>query len=259
MDDFNNIKGKVFESLEIRGKEEDFCITVNNVADILAYAVPTVQTFIIPKLDRVYADKYIKGYMGNCKIKLIISKESLIKFLNAFMLEVERNTVYCLREDSEYLGEDFEKLKRITKSYRDMKDKMHQAAHELNKKYNSKGDFKTLGEDNVLEIIEYNLFSIRQIKMIYKFKHIMQIYRFLEKKNYIKIRLGNLKSSDTDYKKNIRYLFLSGTKWGVEHNCVYISLTNKTTNKIKSLSGASNVEIEKLIMESLISEIEKNN
>lgn len=212
--------------------EEDFNLTINQVAEILGFSVENVQTYVLPYLLKCYADDYVKEYMKNKRIKVVVSKNSLVKYINkSLKLEEVKKVIAYEKEDvrlqgiisiikdkrklpsffkyaSEVLNLNFGKTehdkerdkKRREKAYRgeiDTLDLLAAGSFDVSviQEYyreQERLEARELREFNIFNVYKEDMYSIRQIKELIRLKHTQQVYRFLDKAASVKLRLNDM-------------------------------------------------------------------
>lgn len=261
--------GKIYDDEYVMENEleSDFCLTINDIANILDLAIPTVQTYIIPRVDVAVAGEYIRGYMENNRLKRVVSKSSLIDFLGWYInvVDYDCDTYAISKWDSKKNNDDLclehiliteihsilENAKRIQPflnfSSQFLED-IHFADYSI-----SEEEKEIRVRDCVKSVLEHNVLSFNQIKAKKGFNHNEQVVRHLKKKAHIKLRLNSLDTTGSAKKDNVRYILkdniniLDGEvveKISLEHGKPYfINVFDKTKSALKNLETEQPVYI----------------
>lgn len=220
--DIVSYTGKIYSDEYVMENEleEDFCLTINDIANILDLAVATVQTYIIPRVDVAVAGEYIKGYMRNNRLKRVVSKSSLIDFLGwyIYVVDYDCDTYSISRCDPKKDKDDLalehvliNQIHSILENAKRIQPFLNFASQFLEDVH---FDDYTISEeekeirvrDCVKSILEYNVLSFNQIKKEQGFKHNEQVKRYLKKRAHTKLRLNSLDKTGSAKRDNVRYI-----------------------------------------------------
>lgn len=113
--------------------------------------------------------------------------------------------------------------------------------------------------DEFLELLKYNMFSVRQIKEKYAFSHVQQVYRFLEKTSCMKIKINDLtgfKNEKSD--RNVRYVLKKLIDIDDLKKSYCIRLNKQTFEKLKNtLPLTEFTSLEEYIKYEVLNEVRK--
>ena len=233
---------KVKNDVEVTGKTytekyvvennllDDFVLTRDAICSILQLADQTVDTYVMPKLDIAYAEKTIRKHIERPKIQVVISKKSLMNFINTYVNCVEeKQEIYSIEKldyneidmNGEYSVKE-ELINFITinvyekyKNRRYIQQFLDYATDYIeNHIYH---DFETNlleDRDKVVNIINEtiendiltNLKSYRSIKTELKYKHSMQARRYIEDTSHYQIKVNPLEPGSKDKKDIVRFV-----------------------------------------------------
>lgn len=223
--------------------EKDFCLSVNEVSDILGYAVPTVQNFVLPYLKQAEATPggYIKEYMfektKNKRIKKVISKESFVNYIGAICnVEEEYETIYLDKKN-----DFFDDILEHVKLKRNIQVALNRASNELNKMY---------GTDN--EVMERKRIDFRQemVSNIFIESHfgkLEEIKRFYQERNSRNVAMRAEYTVNDFYevlKNNMYSVRQLKEKYSMKHyQQVYRVIDRVSCMKIKLASAIDGTEI----------------
>lgn len=253
--------GKIYtdEYIEENDLADDFNLTINDIANILDLAIPTVQTFIIPKLDVAKAGRYIRNYMGNNRLKIVVSRNSLIQFLGWYITEVEYDCdTYALsKADPKYKEENqsFEHIKlneihSILENGKRIQPFLNFSSRYLEDVYfedyspNEK-EKEIKIQQCIKSILDIEVLSFNQIKAKMGFNHNEQVKRYLNKRAHTKLRLNSLDKTGSKKRDNIRYILKPNIniedgnivkKINLEHGKPYfLNVYDKTKGALKNI------------------------
>lgn len=262
--DIVEYSGQVFDDDYVKLNElaDDFCYTIDGVANMLDLAVGTVQTFIVPKLDVAVAGKYIREYMSRPKLKRVISKDSLIGFLGWYVDEVRYDCdTYAIskinpdinidEEDDislehrllfeihEILG-NAKRIQPFLNFSSNYLEQQHFADYQI-----SKEEQEIRVKEAIKNVIDNNILSFNQLKKKLGMRHNQQVYRWLEKSSHTKLILKSLDVSGEQKRDNVRYILkpniniLNGNvaetvdlTYGKPY---FVNVFNKTKSSLKNL------------------------
>lgn len=214
--------GSLIEDAEVEklGLEDDYCLTINQVADMLDLHVTTVQTYIIPRLNVAEAGMYIRSYMNNPRLKRVVSKTSLIDFLGWYVdsVKYDCDTYTISRVDSKAdvndmtlenrliseISEVLENKKRVQPFLNYASrwlEKNHFADYQLTQK-----EEEDRIDDCIYSILNNNIMSFNQVKKHLNLKHNEQVKRWLEKNAHTKLILNSLDKTGSAKRDNVRYI-----------------------------------------------------
>lgn len=243
----------------------DFRLTINDVAKILDLHETTVTTYIMPRLDTARCGEYIRGYMNNSRLKVVVSKESLKSFLGWYIDGIQ-DKVQCFaipKHNNELDYEDEEADisildELIHKIYSQLESK-NQMQTFLNfaTAYLENNHFKTYilrDTERILQeldeskdkFFENDVYSFNQIKKLYGFRHNEQVKRFLKRTSHIKLTLKALDKSGSAKKDNIRYIIYptvnvvtgeTDSPVAAEKGTYYLALRNKTIDALSRIES----------------------
>lgn len=242
----------------------DFCLTINNVAEILDLHETTVTTFIIPQLDIARCGEYIRRYMNNSRLKVVVSKNSLRRFLGWYVDDIQ-DKVQCFaipKHNGELKYEDeeddipiYDRLMYQIYSRLENKNQM-QTFLNLATTYLENNHFKSYVlrdterilqelDDSRDKFLKDDVYSFNQIKKQYGFKHNEQVKRFLNRTSHIKLTLKALSTTTgSSIKDNIRYIIYptvnvvtgkTDSPVVAEKGMYYLALKNKTIDAISGI------------------------
>lgn len=287
--------------------KSDFNLTVNDVAAILGYAPETVQSFVLPYLEQAVAepDGYIKEYMkdivGNRRIKKVISRESLLKYIGLRMnIEDEFECIYIPKDNNDKYIEFIDSIQEHVKYTRNIQQALSLACEnvdvkwrkedistdrdsfvasvfiasqeintidEINRFYqfsnlekiNDEYAIKKCNTDEILLMLRKNMYSVREVKDEFKFAHVQQVYRFLERVSCMKIKINDLngvKNEKSD--RNIRYILKNVVSIEELKKCYCIRLNKETFEKLKNtLPLTEFTSLEEYIKYEVLNEVRK--
>lgn len=256
--------------------EHDFCLTINDVAKILDLNITTVTTYVMPELDTARCGEYIRGYMNNPRLKVVVSKNSLRKFLGWYVAGVQ-DKVQCFaipKHNSELDYEDEEAdipiLDRLMyQIYSKLENKNQmQTFLSLATTYLENNHFKSYVSNDTERILNEleesrdkffkdDVYSFNQIKKLYGFKHNEQVKRFLQRTSHIKLTLNALDKSGPAKKDNIRYIIhptvnvITGetdSPTVAEKGMYYLALKNKTIDALTGIESDEPIYIAALMI-----------
>ncbi|XZL20580.1 hypothetical protein ACSW9U_16525 (plasmid) [Clostridium perfringens] len=250
-------KNMVTEEYIIDNKlEDDFSLTVNKVAEILAFSAENVQSYVLPYLMKCRTGDYIKDYMKNRRLKIVISKESLVEYISK-SLEIEEvrkvipfekgdirlqdviNTIKDKRVMptyfkyiSELISAKFEesnadkerKKRRRQKAYEgyvDILDVLAAGTSDITLiqqyyKEQEELEKKELSEFNIFNVYKDDMYSIREIKEMMGYRHTQQVYRFLDRAASVKLKINDMLVSPDTTTKGDRNIRYIITKEDLE-------------------------------------------
>lgn len=248
---FEAEEGMDNESLFFNEEAHDYRLSYLDVANRLGIARETVAKYVIPQLDIVRTDKDLrkmyseKNKIRNCRLQYLASKSSLDEYLvEAFQIEKKAiSIIYDIKEDFD--DEELSIIKRLGHK-RGWQKKINEACIRYNIEAKNDGLFNW---DNSLEIKieeigveldECRLWSMRDIlndnDTFANFKYSEQVYRFLDRTNYIQ---GKLPITENDSNsQGIRYIFDSTLETRVNLDCtkyLYFSISESTYNLLRAL------------------------
>ena len=256
--------GQVFDDDYVRDNEleDDFCYTIDGVANMLDLAVGTVQTFIVPRLDVAVAGEYIREYMNRPKLKRVISKESLIDFLGWYVHEVMYDCdTYAISKINPDINIDEEdnislehrlifEIHEILGNAKRIQPFLNFSSNYLEQQHFA--DYQISKEEQVVRIEEAirnvlnnNILSFNQLKRKLSMRHNQQVHRWLEKNSHTKLILKSLDVSGQQKRDNVRYILKPNVNI-LDGNVVetvdltygkpyFINVFNKTKSSLKSL------------------------
>lgn len=241
----------------------DFCLTINDVAKILGLSVTTVTTYIIPKLDIARCSEYIREYMKNSRLKVVVSKKSLKEFLGWYVDGIQ-DKVKCFaipkhNDELDYENEeiDIPIIDKLMYTIYNQLDNVNQMQTFLNfaTAYLENNHFNSYVSRDTKKILEEldssrdrffkdDVYTFNEIKRIYGFKHNEQVKRFLQRTSHLKLTLKALDTTGPAKKDNIRYVIYPTinistgedyTPIQIEKGMYYLALRNNTINALESL------------------------
>lgn len=208
------------EYIEKNDLADEFNLTINDIANILDLAIPTVQTFIIPKLDVAKAGRYIRGYMGNTRLKIVVSRNSLIQFLGWYISAIEydcdtyalsKADPKCKEENTSFEHIKLNEIHSILENAKRIQPFLNFASKYLEDVYFA--DYSPTQEEKEIKIqqciqsvLDIEILSFNQIKKQLGFRHNEQVKRHLNKRAHIKLRLNSLDKTGSKKRDNIRYI-----------------------------------------------------
>lgn len=216
--------GQVFDDDYVRDNklEDDFCYTIDGIANKLDLAVGTVQTFIIPKLDVAIAKDYIREYMKRPKLKRVVSKASLTDFIGWYIDSVayDCDTYAISRIDPDTDFEEDEvslehklifEIHQILQNGKRVQPFFNFSSNYLEQQHFADYQFSQEEQqikidEAVKSILDNNILSFSQLKKELKMKHNQQVYRWLDKNAHTKLILKSLDTSGTQKRDNVRYI-----------------------------------------------------
>lgn len=214
--------GKIYddEYIERNDLSDDFNLTINDIANTLDLAIPTVQTFIIPRLDVAKAGEYIRGYMHNNRLKIVVSRNSLIEFLGWYINEIDydcdtyalsKADPKCKEESSSFEHIKLNEIHSILENGKRIQPFLNFAARYLEDVYFA--DYSPTQQEKEIKIeqcvksvLECEVLSFNQLKAKMGFPHNEQVKRYLNKRAHIRLRLNSLDETGSKKRDNIRYI-----------------------------------------------------
>lgn len=121
------------EDIICKHLEDDYCLMVNDVAAILGFSQENVQNNILPYLMKCRAGKYIKRYMRNKRVKIVISKESLCEYITQSLYVQEAYYIHSLKSDTAIINSVLE----LVGNKRQIQKALNYVSDSLNTKYAS--------------------------------------------------------------------------------------------------------------------------
>lgn len=216
--------GEIFNDDYIKDNklEDDFCYTINDVANMLDLALGTVQTFIIPRLDVAVAGEYIREYMERPRLKRVVSESSVIDFLGWYIADVPYTCdTYAISKIDP--NTDFEEdnvslehrllfeIHQILQNGKRVQPFLNFAANYLEQKHFadyiiSEEEHKIRIKEAVQNVLDNNILSFNQLKKKLNMRHNQQVYRWLEKNAHTKLILKSLDTTGSQKRDNVRYI-----------------------------------------------------
>lgn len=218
--------GQIYDDDYVRAcdLQDDFCYTINDVANKLQLSVGTVQTFIVPKLDVAVAGEFIRGYMGRPQLKRAISKSSLESFIGWYIDKVQYvSDTYAISRidpdidlDDESINASLEhklihELHQILDNAKRIQPFLNFSSNYLEQQHFS--DYTFSEEETQIRItaaiesvLDNNILSFSQLKKQLGKRHNQQVYRWLDKNAHTKLILKSLDISGTQKRDNVRYI-----------------------------------------------------
>lgn len=253
--------GKIYDDEYVQGNNlsDDFNLTINDVASILDLAVPTVQTFIVPRLDVAKAGRYIRNYMGNNRLKIVVSRNSLIQFLGWYVNEIvyDSDTYVLSKADPKCKEENMSlehiklnEIHSILENGKRIQPFLNFAARYLEEVYFA--DYSPTQQEKEIKIeqcvksvLECEVLSFNQLKAKMGFLHNEQVKRYLNKRAHIRLKLSSLDETGAKKRDNIRYILkpniniLNGDvveDVDIEHGKPYfLNVFDKTKGALKNI------------------------
>lgn len=255
--------------VEDNSLSEDFCYTVNDIANKLDLAIGTVQTFIIPKLDIARAGEYIREYMHNSRLKIAISKRSFEEFVGWYIKNVDYDCdTYAISRINPEIDidavvendeEDFplehkllHELHLILENGKRIQPFINFATNYLEQNHFadyvfSEKEKEVMVEKAIKSLIDNDIVSFKQLKKKINKKHNQQVYRWLDRNAHTKLILNSLDKSGQENRDNVRYILkpninvLDGNivdTVSLEHGKPYfINVFGKTRASLKNLES----------------------
>lgn len=247
------LKGfKPHEGMEVRSVffmegAHDYKLSYLDVANRLGIARETAAKYVIPQLDVVKTDWHLRKMYNskNCRLQYLVSVSSLNEYL-AEVFQIERKAISIVYDlETDFTEEEMNIIRRLGHK-RGWQKKFTEACIKYNIEAKNDGLFNW---DNSLEIkIEEigteldksKLWSMRDIlsdnDTFANFKYSEQVYRFLDRTNYIQ---GKLPITENDSNsQGIRYIFDSNLETRVNLDCtkyLYFSISESTYNLLRAL------------------------
>lgn len=275
--------------------EDDFSLTVNQVADILAFSVENVQSYVLPYLMKCRTGDYIKYYMKNRRLKIVISKESLVEYISKSLKVEEVKKVIHFEKGDIRLQEviDTIKDKRVIPSYfkyvselisakfkessadKERKKRRRQKAYEgdvdildvlaagtsdvglIQQYYKEQEELekRESSEFNIFNVYRDDMYSIRQIKDLMRYRHTQQVYRFLDRAASVKLRINDmliLTGNTTKGDRNIRYIITKEDLEIAKTDCYRIIITDAVYKALHEQCEIIDIDIKDYIVEMLL-------
>ncbi|MDK0817912.1 hypothetical protein P5E59_14865 [Clostridium perfringens] len=216
--------GRIYSDDYVRDNklEDDFCYTINDVANMLDLAIGTVQTFIVPRLDVAVAGEYIREYMKRPQLKRAISKSSLTDFIGWYVDEVsyDCDTYAISRIDPDTDFEEDEvslehklifEIHEILGNAKRIQPFLNFSSNYLEQQHFVDYEFSQEEQqirtnEAVKSILDNNILSFSQLKKELKKRHNQQVYRWLDKNAHTKLILKSLDTSGAQKRDNVRYI-----------------------------------------------------
>lgn len=244
-----------FSEETLRATESDLCLTFDDVAEILGFTKEHILNYIkdrlvvIPVAGSEEFKREMRTKVGSNRIKFIVSKESVERFVAKDMSFVGRRTTISIEKNSQFISDikailgkggkiqallddagehlnrvyraeqgarEFYRKKQKIKDMLDSPDRkmlikvgaLDMAEVEDYLKRESTGADERLSK-GFLDILAFDMYSIKTLKEKFGFKHTKQVYRFLEKTSYVAVKLGDADYNPSAKKasdRNIRYI-----------------------------------------------------
>lgn len=216
--------GQVFDDDYVRDNnlKDDFCYTIDGIANKLDLAVGTVQTFIVPKLDVAVAGEYIREYMRRPKLKRVVSKSSLTDFIGWYIDSVayDCDTYAISRIDPDTDFEEDEvslehklifEIHEILGNAKRIQPFLNFSSNYLEQQHFVDYEFseeeqEIRANEAVKSILDNNILSFSQLKKDLGMRHNQQVYRWLDKNAHTKLILKSLDTSGAKKRDNVRYI-----------------------------------------------------
>lgn len=246
----NNYLSNGFSEDTLRATESDLCLTFDDVAEILGFTKEHVLNYIkdslvvIPVAGSEEFKREMRAKVGSNRVKCIISKESVERFVAKDMSFVGRRTTISIEKNSQFIADIKAILGKGGKIQALLDDagghlnrvyRAEQGAREFYKKKQKIKDMlgspdkkmlvkvgaldmeevedylkrEATGTDERLakdftDILAFDMYSVKTLKEKFGFKHTKQVYRFLEKTSYVAIKLGDSEYNPMDKKASDR-------------------------------------------------------
>ena len=137
-----------------RGLEGDYCVTVNTVASILGFSQENVQSNVLPHLMKCRVGKYIKSYMQNNRLKIVVSKSSLCEYICSALAVQEAFQIYYYPHDSSFI----EKIGEALGNKKKIQPYLNYAADKLNQQFKITDEYR----QSELEIINKRISRLEE-------------------------------------------------------------------------------------------------
>ena len=137
-----------------RGLEGDYCVTINTVASVLGFSQENVQSNVLPYLMKCRAGRYIKSYMQNNRLKIVVSKSSLCEYICSSLTVQEAYQTYGYPDDSSFI----EKIGEALGNKKKIQPYLNYAADKLNQCFKITDEYK----QNELEIINKRISRVEE-------------------------------------------------------------------------------------------------
>lgn len=150
-----------FNENMLLGLNSDYCLTINDVADILGFSLEHTQSHVIPVVGAKDTDDYIKEYMCNKRLKKVVSKSSIQSYVTESLSITDRRNVVEIEKDSQFILKLKELLGpggKIQKLLDDMGKWLDKKfnANELEKSIKGRKEYlKELAEENDINLIHF--------------------------------------------------------------------------------------------------------
>lgn len=216
--------GKIYSDDYIKDNEleDDFCYTIDGIANLLDLAVGTVQTFIIPRLDVAIAGEYIRDYMKRPKLKRVVSKTSLTDFIGWYVSEVSYDCdtfaiskidpkIDIKKEDVSFEHKLIFEIHQVLENAKRIQPFLNFASNYLEQQHFADYTFsqeeqQIRANEAVKSILDNNILSFSQLKKKLMLRHNQQVYRWLNKNAHTKLILNSLDTSGEQKRDNVRYV-----------------------------------------------------
>lgn len=227
------ITGKTYTEKYVIENEllDDFVLTRDMICSILQLSDQVIDSYIMPKLDIAYAETAIRNRIKRPKIQVVVSKRSLMQFINEYIGSVqEKQEIYIVKkidyDDIDITNDNYsieeQMINTITiEIFETFKNRKYiqqfldfSTSYLENHIYN---DFPTkLAKDRdkvisiVQEAIEHDILnglqSYRSIAATNKYKHTMQARRYVNRVSHYVVRVNPLEPDSKDKKAVIRFV-----------------------------------------------------
>lgn len=245
------LKGfKPHEGMEVRSVffmegAHDYKLSYLDVANRLGIARETAAKYVIPQLDVVKTDWHLRKMYNpdNCRLQYLISISSLNEYL-AEVFQIERKAISIVYDlETDFTEEEMNIIMRLGHK-RGWQKKFTEACVKYNSANNSSFGWDTsldISMDEIsLELNSLRLWSMHDIlkdtKKFGKFKYSEQVYRFLDRVNYMQ---GRLAITETDNNsQGVRYIFDTtlDTRLTLDYTkYISLSISENTYNTIRAL------------------------
>lgn len=216
--------GEIFNDDYIKDNklEDDFCYTINDVANMLDLALGTVQTFIIPRLDVAVAGEYIREYMERPRLKRVVSESSVIDFLGWYIADVpytcDTYAISKIDPDTDFEEDNVSlehtllfEIHKVLENAKRIQPFLNFASSYLEQQHFadyiiSEEEHKIRIKEAVQNVLDNNILSFNQLKKKLNMRHNQQVYRWLEKNAHTKLILKSLDTTGSQKRDNVRYI-----------------------------------------------------
>ena len=216
--------GKIYSDDYVMDNDlkDDFCYTINNVANMLDLAVGTVQTFIVPRLDVAIAGEYIREYMERPRLKRVVSKSSLTDFIGWYIdniaYDCDTYTISRIDPDTNFEEDEVSlehklifEIHQILENGKRVQPFLNYASNYLEQQHFANYQFSQEEQqikinEAVKSLLDNNILSFSQLKKTLGKRHNQQVYRWLDKHSHTKLILKSLDTSGTQKRDNVRYI-----------------------------------------------------